>query len=53
MLVMTASAHFVPAGVTFMPNHADMAAMVPPFVPFPAFIVYIAAALIGSSSRRR
>lgn len=41
MLVMTASAHFVPEGVTFMPSHADMTAMVPPFVPFPGFMVYL------------
>lgn len=45
MLVMTASAHFVPASVTFMPNHADMVAMVPPFVPFPAFVVYLTGVL--------
>ncbi|GAA1376939.1 DoxX family protein [Catellatospora chokoriensis] len=40
MLVMTASAHFVPAGVTVMPTHADLVAMVPPFVPAPDAIVY-------------
>ncbi|MFI0417341.1 hypothetical protein [Spongiactinospora sp. 9N601] len=40
MLVLTASAHFVPSAVTFMPNHADMVAMVPPFVPFPTLMVY-------------
>ncbi|MFC4115596.1 hypothetical protein [Nonomuraea zeae] len=45
MLVMTASAHFVPAGVTFMPNHADMLAMVPPFVPLPALMVYLTGVL--------
>lgn len=45
MLVMTASAHFVPADVTFMPNHADMVAMVPPFVPFPALMVYLTGVL--------
>ncbi|MFI6629541.1 hypothetical protein ACIBI7_11820 [Nonomuraea fuscirosea] len=45
MLVMTASAHFVPAGVTFMPNYADMLAMVPPFVPFPGFMVYLSGVL--------
>jgi uncharacterized membrane protein len=45
MLVMTASAHFVPAGVTFMPNHADMVAMVPPFVPLPAVMVYLTGVL--------
>jgi uncharacterized membrane protein len=40
MLVMTASAHFVPAGVTVMPTHADLVAMVPPFVPAPGLTVY-------------
>lgn len=45
MLVMTASAHFVPAGVTVMPNHADLVAMVPPFVPFPSAMVYTTGAL--------
>lgn len=41
MLVMTASAHFVPEGVSFMPNHGDLLRMVPPFVPFPAAVVYL------------
>ncbi|MET7332327.1 hypothetical protein [Nonomuraea sp. NPDC005650] len=45
MLVVTASAHFVPAGVTFMPTHADMVAMVPPFVPFPSLVVYLTGVL--------
>ncbi|WP_336216318.1 DoxX family protein [Nonomuraea sp. LPB2021202275-12-8] len=45
MLVVTASAHFVPAGVTFMPNHEDMVRMVPPFVPFPSFVVYASGVL--------
>ncbi|MEV0632771.1 DoxX family protein [Nonomuraea wenchangensis] len=45
MLVMTAGAHFVPASVTFMPNHADMVAMVPPFVPFPALVVILTGVL--------
>ncbi|MGN9836717.1 DoxX family protein [Nonomuraea sp. H19] len=45
MLVMTASAHFVPAGVTVMPNHADLVAMVPPFVPFPTLMVYLTGVL--------
>lgn len=40
MLVVTASAHFVPGTVTFMPNHDDLAAMVPPAVPFPGFVIY-------------
>lgn len=39
MLVMTGTAHFMPASVTVMPNYADMVAMVPPFVPFPGFMV--------------
>ncbi|GGT15042.1 hypothetical protein ACFFV7_34720 [Nonomuraea spiralis] len=41
MLVMTGSAHFVPEGVTLMPNHGDLVRMVPPFVPFPAAVVYL------------
>ncbi|SEG99492.1 Uncharacterized membrane protein [Nonomuraea solani] len=45
MLVMTASAHFVPDGGTVMPDHADMVAMVPPFVPLPAFMVYLTGVL--------
>ncbi|TDD12536.1 hypothetical protein E1292_01445 [Nonomuraea deserti] len=45
MLVMTAGAHFVPAGVTVMPNHADLLAMMPPFVPFPALMVYLTGVL--------
>ncbi|GAA5076858.1 putative membrane protein [Thermocatellispora tengchongensis] len=45
MLVMTAGAHFVPSSVTFMPNHADMVAMVPPFVPFAAAVVYLTGVL--------
>jgi uncharacterized membrane protein len=40
MLVVTASAHFVPAGVTVMPNHADLVRMVPPFVPLADAVVY-------------
>ncbi|MEU4719129.1 hypothetical protein AB0G06_05815 [Nonomuraea dietziae] len=40
MLVMTASAHFVPESVTVMPNHADLVKIVPPFVPFAGFMVY-------------
>ncbi|WP_194826023.1 hypothetical protein [Nocardia sp. XZ_19_231] len=39
MLVMTGTAHFMPASVTVMPNYADMVAMIPPFVPFPGFTV--------------
>ncbi|MEV0854137.1 DoxX family protein [Nocardia fluminea] len=39
MLVMTGTAHFMPGSVTVMPNYADMVAMIPPFVPFPGFMV--------------
>jgi uncharacterized membrane protein len=45
MLLFTASAHFVPAGVTVMPNHADMTRMVPPFLPFADALVYITGVL--------
>src|SRR5688572_23435899 len=45
MLVVTAAAHFVPASATFMPNHADMVRMVPPFVPFPSLMVYVTGVL--------
>jgi uncharacterized membrane protein len=41
MLLLTASAHFVPATVTVMPNHADMVRMVPPFLPFADALIYI------------
>src|SRR5262245_41884971 len=40
MLLLTASAHFVPASVTAMPNHADLARTVPPAVPLPGAVVY-------------
>jgi uncharacterized membrane protein len=45
MLLFTASAHFVPAGVTVMPNHADMTRMVPTFLPFADALVYITGVL--------
>ncbi|MGZ0149963.1 DoxX family protein [Kribbella sp. WER1] len=45
MLVLTASAHFVPAGVTVMPNHADMVRMVPPFLPYADALVYVTGVL--------
>ncbi|MGC4936949.1 DoxX family protein [Kribbella sp. DT2] len=45
MLVLTASAHFVPAGVTVMPNHADMVRIVPPFVPYADAMVYLTGVL--------
>ncbi|MER7501165.1 hypothetical protein AB0L05_14745 [Nonomuraea pusilla] len=60
MLVVTASAHFVPEGVTVMPTHADLVRMVPPFVPFPGAVVYLtgvlelagAAGLVVPATRR-
>lgn len=60
MLAVTAAAHFVPESVTVMPNHADLVRMVPPFVPFPGFVVYLtgvlevlgAAGLVLASTRR-
>lgn len=60
MLVMTASAHFVPGDVTVMPNHDDLAAMVPPGVPFPSAVIHLtgvlellgAAGLVITSTRR-
>lgn len=45
MLVMTASAHFVPDSVTVMPSHSDMVAMVPPFVPFPNAMIVVSGVL--------
>ncbi|MFM9695265.1 DoxX family protein [Streptomyces europaeiscabiei] len=41
MLVATATAHFIPPSVSVMPSHDDLAAMVPPFVPFPHVMVYV------------
>ncbi|AYF76137.1 hypothetical protein D7D52_22430 [Nocardia yunnanensis] len=40
MLLMTGAAHFAPASVTAIPNHDDLTAMVPSFIPFPDFTVY-------------
>ncbi|HEU4947437.1 MAG TPA: hypothetical protein VFT31_09805 [Kribbella sp.] len=45
MLVITAGAHFVPASVTLMPNHADLVRMVPPVVPFADAMVYLTGVL--------
>lgn len=45
MLLLTASAHFVPGGVTVMPNHADMVRMVPDFLPFADALVYLTGVL--------
>lgn len=61
MLVATAAAHFAPPGVGVMPSHDDLAAMVPPFVPFPGVVVYVtgvlellgAAGLVRTATRAR
>lgn len=45
MLVATATAHFTPPSVTMIPSHDDLAAMVPPFVPFPHAMVHVTGAL--------
>ncbi|MFI7673874.1 hypothetical protein [Actinophytocola sp. NPDC049390] len=45
MLVFTGTAHFLPDSVTVMPSHADLVAMVPPFVPFPSSAVYLTGVL--------
>ncbi|MFD9539347.1 hypothetical protein [Streptomyces sp. NPDC060022] len=45
MLVATATAHFAPRGMGMMPGHDDMAAMVPPVVPFPRVMVYLTGVL--------
>ncbi|ADB35967.1 hypothetical protein Kfla_6979 [Kribbella flavida DSM 17836] len=45
MLLLTASAHFVPASVTVMPNHADLVRIVPPFVPYADAMVYLTGVL--------
>ncbi|MEV4943407.1 DoxX family protein [Streptomyces zaomyceticus] len=40
MLVLTATAHFLPSAVGPIPGRHDLVAMVPPFVPFPGLAVY-------------
>ncbi|MGA8117274.1 MAG: hypothetical protein WCA46_26875 [Actinocatenispora sp.] len=45
MLVVTSSAHFVPAGVDAMPNHADLVRMVPPMLPYADAMVYLTGVL--------
>ncbi|WP_157244520.1 DoxX family protein [Nonomuraea typhae] len=61
LLLVTASAHFVPAGTSLpMPAHDDLVAMVPPVIPFPSFVVYLtgvlellgAAGLVLAATRR-
>ncbi|MGW0248790.1 DoxX family protein [Nocardia goodfellowii] len=41
LLLMTGSAHFVPDSVTVLPSHDDLVAMVPGFMPFADFLVYL------------
>jgi uncharacterized membrane protein len=45
MTIMAAAAHFAPADVTVMPNHADLARMVPPFIPFAGILIYVTGVL--------
>jgi uncharacterized membrane protein len=45
MLVITGITHFAPPDVTVMPNHDDLVAMIPPFVPFPRAMVYVTGVL--------
>lgn len=45
MLLFTGSAHFLPDTVTVAPSHDDLAAMVPSFVPFPDFMIYLTGVL--------
>ncbi|ONM48824.1 DoxX family protein [Nocardia donostiensis] len=45
MLLMTGLAHFMPDSVEVMPGHDDLTAMVPSFVPFPDFMVYLTGVL--------
>jgi uncharacterized membrane protein len=45
MLLFTGTAHFLPDSVSAMPSHADLTAMVPPFVPFPDLMVYTSGVL--------
>ncbi|GCB47579.1 DoxX family protein [Streptomyces sp. NL15-2K] len=45
MLVATATAHFTPPSVSMLPNHDDLTAMVPPFVPFPRAMVHVTGVL--------
>ncbi|MEV5829260.1 hypothetical protein AB0L25_27235 [Spirillospora sp. NPDC052242] len=60
MLLFTGAAHFAPDDLSMMPGHADLVAMVPPFVPFPGLMVYAtgvlelggAVALVAERSRR-
>ncbi|TLF72551.1 DoxX family protein [Nocardia cyriacigeorgica] len=59
MLLFTGAAHFLPDSVEAMPSHADLTAMVPPYLPFPGVLVYVtgvlellgAAALVIASTR--
>ncbi|MCI0384305.1 hypothetical protein [Streptomyces sp. CNQ085] len=45
MLTVTAATHFIRSGATSMPGHGDMAAMVPPFVPWAHTMVYLTGVL--------
>ncbi|MBF6457160.1 hypothetical protein [Nocardia cyriacigeorgica] len=45
MLLFTGVAHFLPDSVEAMPSHADLTAMVPPYLPFADFLVYLTGVL--------
>lgn len=45
MLLFTGSSHFLPDTVSVAPSHDDLTAMVPSFVPFPDFMVYLTGVL--------
>ncbi|MFI7664915.1 hypothetical protein [Nocardia sp. NPDC049526] len=47
MLVLTGTTHFLPDSLASgpAPTHGDLLPMVPPFVPFPSFMVYLTGVL--------
>ncbi|MGV9576558.1 DoxX family protein [Streptomyces sp. NPDC003509] len=45
MLVAMAAAHFAPPGLSLIPSHDELTAMVPPFVPAPHVMVQVTGAL--------
>ncbi|WP_330181807.1 hypothetical protein OHB26_36575 [Nocardia sp. NBC_01503] len=45
MLLLTGASHFAPESVTFMPTHSDSLHMLPSWIPFPDFTIYLTGAL--------
>ncbi|MRH89895.1 hypothetical protein GFY24_21030 [Nocardia sp. SYP-A9097] len=45
MLFLTGSSHFAPDSVTLMPTHSDSLHMLPSWMPFPDFMIYLTGAL--------